>query len=159
MDHGVWLAAFIDITEELKRRAALDGLKEELAHFSRISMLGEMSASVAHELGQPLSSISISAMAATRFLERDVPDVAAALDAITRISSQAGRARDVMDRIRGMAARRVTNAVTVPVVDLVRDRCNSSGTNWRGERSPGPSIFQTCRSTFRWTRSRSSRSW
>ncbi len=119
--HGVWLAAFIDITEELKRRAALDGLKEELAHFSRISMLGEMSASVAHELGQPLSSISISAMAATRFLEREVPDVAAALDAITRISSQAGRARDVMDRIRGMAAHRVTNAVTVPVVDLVRE--------------------------------------
>lgn len=118
---GIWLAAFIDITDELKRRAALDGLREELAHFSRISMLGEMSASIAHELGQPLSTIAISALAADRFLERAEPDVAAARHIIARISSQAGRARDVMERIRSMAARRATNEVLVPVVDLARE--------------------------------------
>lgn len=118
---GVWLITFIDITEELQRRTAMDGLREELAHASRISILGEMSASIAHELGQPLSGISISALAASRYLDRDEPNVEAARGIISRISSQANRARDIMDRVRSMAGRRNENATRVTAADLVRE--------------------------------------
>lgn len=119
--HGIWLAAFIDITDELKRRIAFDGLRDELAHVSRISMLGELSASIAHELGQPLSTIEISAAAATRMLDRPEPDIAHALEIIARISAQARRSHKIIERVRSMAARRSPNAARVAIGDLVRE--------------------------------------
>lgn len=135
--NGIWLVSFIDITEELQRRIALDGLRQELAHASRISMLGEMSASIAHELGQPLSGISISAMAASKYLDRENPDVAAALNIITRISAQADRARDIMERVRSMAARHQSNVVSLTVSSLIREAAlfirhefERTGTSW-----------------------------
>jgi C4-dicarboxylate-specific signal transduction histidine kinase len=121
MPHGIWLAALIDITQQLHERSALDTLREEMAHFSRISTLGEMSASIAHELGQPLSTIEISAVAWQRMLSRPEPDLEAARAIAGRVAAQAGRAREIVERIRSMSARRPTNAVVVPVSDLVRD--------------------------------------
>lgn len=62
---GFWLASFVDITEHVQRQTSLDAL----AHVSRISTLGELSASIAHEIGQPLSSIGMTAGAMLRRLD------------------------------------------------------------------------------------------
>jgi len=67
---GLWLASFVDITEHVARQMSLEVLRDELAHVSRISTLGELSASIAHELGQPLSSIGMTAGAMLRLLDR-----------------------------------------------------------------------------------------
>lgn len=116
-----------DITD--RRRAELDAAtqRHELAHLSRVAMLGELSGALAHELSQPLTAILSNAQAAGRVLAQDPPDVAevsAALEDIVRNDRRAGA---VIDRLRtllkkGSSVRQPLDLseVTREVLDLVR---------------------------------------
>lgn len=97
------VGALIDITAEKKAREALQNARAELAHITRVTTLGEMSASIAHELNQPLAAINSNAEATLRWLGRDFPDLKEARMAAGRIVRNAQRAGDVIRRVREFA--------------------------------------------------------
>ena len=102
----------IDITErKLAEEAlqakdnALHAARTELARVSRLTTLGELTASIAHEVGQPLAAMTASAGACSRWLAAEPPDMAEARAALDNIVADAKRAREVIGRIRALAKR------------------------------------------------------
>ncbi|HSP94147.1 MAG TPA: PAS domain S-box protein [Thermoanaerobaculia bacterium] len=94
------LASVIDITERKQAELALEQQRNELAHLSRVTMLGELSGSLAHELNQPLSAILSNAQAAQRFLASDASDLDEVRDILKDIVEQDKRAGEVIRRLR-----------------------------------------------------------
>lgn len=82
---------------------AEEDLRGELAHAARISMLGEMTASIAHEVNQPLSSIVTNAEAGLRWLDREPPDLVEVKSILERIVRSGNRAADVVAAMRSLA--------------------------------------------------------
>ena len=94
-----------DISERKRaeeERERLRRLEADLAHVNRVSMLGELSASLAHELRQPLAAAINNANACLRWLARDEPDVQEARTAARRIVHDANRAAEVISRLRSL---------------------------------------------------------
>src|SRR4030095_14859552 len=73
-----------------------------LAHATRVATLGELSASIAHEVNQPLAAIVTNGEAAVRWLARTEPDLQEAQDALTRVIHDGRRASEVIRRIRSL---------------------------------------------------------
>ena len=94
-----------DITERLRMEAQLRGLQADFAHAARVSMLGELTATIAHEVRQPLAAIVTNAETSLRWLARDEPNIAKAAELTTRIVASARRANDIIQRVRNMAAK------------------------------------------------------
>ena len=93
-----------DFNKTLQRdHEALETAQAELAHVSRVATLGEMSASIAHEVNQPLGAIAANGEAGLRWLARKVPQTEEAIAAMRLIISDAKRASDVVGRIRALA--------------------------------------------------------
>ena len=89
----------------LRARAAFEEVRDELAHISRVTMLGELSASIAHEINQPLANITINAEATQQYLAEDPPKVNEARALVDSIVASVDRASNVIDRIRGSQKR------------------------------------------------------
>jgi C4-dicarboxylate-specific signal transduction histidine kinase len=83
-----------------QEREKLRELQAELAHINRVSMMGELAASLAHEIKQPIAAAITSAHACLRWLARDPPDLPRARAAVTRIEEDGTRAADVINRMR-----------------------------------------------------------
>jgi len=79
--------------------------RAQLAHAARVSTLGELAASIAHEVNQPLAAISANGSAALRWLNRPQPELEEVRTAIGRIQSDTARASEVITRIRALARR------------------------------------------------------
>lgn len=118
---GYWLASFVDITEHVQRQTSLDALRDELAHVSRISTLGELSASIAHEIGQPLSSIGMTAGAMLRRLDAEDIDRDTLRRQCQRIVDQVARAGDIIDRTRRMAGKRGSTRSLVAITEVLSE--------------------------------------
>ena len=95
-----WYAAAHDIDDRKRAERALQTAQAELAHVTRVTTLGELSASIAHEINQPLAAIVANAEAILRLLSRDVPDIPEAQAGIADVSKDARRAGEVIWRIR-----------------------------------------------------------
>jgi PAS domain S-box-containing protein len=93
---------FADITEQKAAESELAQQRQEIAHRQRVSMLGELSGGIAHELVQPLSAILSNAEAARILLTRDPPDLNEVVEALDDIISENSRASDVIHRLRGL---------------------------------------------------------
>lgn len=91
-----------DVTERKRAEMEAQRSRQELAHFTRVSTMGELTASLAHELSQPLSGILTNAQAAQRFLTRDVPDLDEIRSILADIVDDDKRAREVMQRLRDL---------------------------------------------------------
>jgi len=89
----------------LRTEAQLRQLQADHAHAARISTLGELATSIAHEVNQPLAAIIMNAEASLRWLGHDDPNVLKVKQLTTRIISSADRAKDIVQRIRSLAAR------------------------------------------------------
>jgi PAS domain S-box-containing protein len=100
-----WYGVTTDI-EDRKRseleRERLRALEAELAHLNRVSTMGELTASLAHEITQPITAIVSNASAAVRWLERDPPDCAGASRSTKRILEDGARAVEIIDRTRSL---------------------------------------------------------
>jgi PAS domain S-box-containing protein len=94
---GIDVTAAMRAQEEHER---LLRLESELAHMNRLSVMGELTASLAHEITQPIAAARNNARAATRFLDRSPPDLGEAGEALECIVADADRAGDIIDRIR-----------------------------------------------------------
>ena len=90
----------LDITRQKEADAELHERRNELAHLSRVTMLGELSGSLAHELNQPLAAILSNAQAAQRYLAKDPPNLAEVREILTDIASEDERAGKVIQRLR-----------------------------------------------------------
>jgi PAS domain S-box-containing protein len=118
---GVILIGIIDLSEQVAARHALEIMQNELAHAARISILGELTASIAHEVNQPMSAIATYAEAALRWLNRPEPDLREVELALRQIVNDTRRATDVIARIRSMALRSPTQEVTLALNDVIRE--------------------------------------
>lgn len=98
-DHDV-LVFVVDITERKQAQDALLAAQAELAHAARAATLGELSASIAHEVNQPLAAIVTSGEAGLRWLRRDVPDLKEVATTIGHVVAQGRRASEIVTRIR-----------------------------------------------------------
>jgi len=94
------LGATLDITQRKGAEAELLRQRTELAHLSRVAMLGELSGSMAHELNQPLTAILSNAQAAQRFLADDHTDLNEVRDILADIVAEDKRAGEVIRRLR-----------------------------------------------------------
>lgn len=103
--NALGLSCLVDISDRVKAESMLAEIQAEFAHAARVSMLGELTASIAHEVNQPLGAILTNGEAALRWLNRPEPDLAELRALSTRTIADARRAADIIGRIRGMATR------------------------------------------------------
>jgi C4-dicarboxylate-specific signal transduction histidine kinase len=96
-------------------------MQTELARVARITTMGEMAASIAHEINQPLAAIVNNANASLRWLGRDPPNVKRARSVLERVVSDAGRASEVIGSIRAMLEKSGQERVELDVNDLIRE--------------------------------------
>ena len=94
------VAFVLDLTERKRAEEAHRELESELAHMNRLSVMGELAASLAHEITQPIASARNNARAALNFLDRQPPDLDEVREALGCVVGDADRAGDIIDRIR-----------------------------------------------------------
>jgi len=104
-----------------EREESLRESRNQLAHAARVATLGELAASIAHEVNQPLAAISANSSAAVRWLNRPQPDLAEARIAIARIQADTSRASEVIARIRALARRSAPEQQPLDLNDLARE--------------------------------------
>jgi len=93
----------LDVTERNRTQARLAEAQAELTHMARVTTLGQLAASIAHEVNQPLSAIITYAKSGKRWLAREAPEAAEVSDCLEHIASNGTRAADVIGRIRELA--------------------------------------------------------
>jgi C4-dicarboxylate-specific signal transduction histidine kinase len=118
---GIVLVGLIDITEQVAARVELECMRSDLAHATRVSVLGELTASIAHEINQPLAAITTSSEAGLRWLQRADVNVEELRALLTNVVADAHRAADVMERVRSMATRRAVKATAISIDEVVED--------------------------------------
>ncbi len=107
---------------EAEAEAALQ--RQEVAHLMRVSLLGELSGSIAHEINQPLTAILSNAQAALYLLAQKSPDLAEIHDALQEIVHEDDRAGEVIHRLRSLLKKGERKAEYVNINDLVRSTIN-----------------------------------
>jgi len=97
------VSTHVDVTDRKRAQdehERLRRLESDLAHMNRLTMMGELAASLAHEITQPIAAARNNARAALRFLDRSPPDLGEVREALECIVADADRAGDIIDRIR-----------------------------------------------------------
>ncbi|WP_109477019.1 PAS domain-containing sensor histidine kinase [Paraburkholderia sp. C35] len=116
-----YVGALMDVTDRVKAQQALDRSTAELAHVTRVTMLGEMAASIAHEVTQPLAAIVTAGDAATRWLNRPRPDLDEVGLSIGNMTRDAKRATGIIRQIRAMAQKRDPSPTPLDLNALARE--------------------------------------
>src|SRR6202000_3063372 len=114
-DGGHWefVGAIQDVTQQRLAEQALSKGRSELAHAARVTSLGLLTASIAHEVNQPLSGIITNASTGLRMLAADPPNIEGARETLRRTVRDGNRASDVITRLRALFSKK--EATTEPV--------------------------------------------
>ncbi|MGF6933504.1 putative ATPase/signal transduction histidine kinase [Paraburkholderia sp. UCT70] len=110
-----------DVTDRHTTELALQNAKLELAKASRATTMGELAASIAHEINQPLASIMSNASAGVRWLNRPVPDLSEALNGLRDIVKDGKRAGDIIRALQSLAKEAKPSFVPTYVDNVVRE--------------------------------------
>ena len=110
-----WYGAATDIQD--RKRA--EQLQADLAHTNRISMLGELAASISHELKQPIAAAMANAQASLRWLNREQPDLEGARRSAEAIVKDEARAADIIDRLRSLYQKATSHREPVDVDEII----------------------------------------
>lgn len=111
-----------DITAVIRADQAEQALRKaqaELAHVTRVTMLGELTASIAHEVNQPLAAVVANAEASLRWLNRETPDLAAARRSVEWVINDGCRASEVIRRVRALAKKSEMETVRLDLNQVV----------------------------------------
>jgi len=114
----------IDVTERKRveaERERLYHLEADLAHINRVSMMGELTSSIAHEVNQPLAGIVSNASAGLRWLARDRPNLDEVREGLHRIVRDGKRAGEVIARVRALTKRTTAPAERLDPNELIRE--------------------------------------
>jgi PAS domain S-box-containing protein len=95
-----WYVLLTDIEDRTRALARLEQMQSDFAHMNRVSMMGELAASLTHEITQPIASARNNARAAQNFLDKQPPDLSEIREALGCVVGDADRAGDIVDRIR-----------------------------------------------------------
>ena len=151
-----WYAASTDIEdlrrseEELRRREAhLRDAQVELAHANRVTATGQLAASIAHEVSQPIAAALTNANAASRWLGAEPPDLDEVRQALGRIIRDGSRAGDVIGRIRALVRKTAPrhdqlniNEEMLEVIELTRSELRSNGASLQTQLADGLPFVQ-----------------
>jgi len=116
-----WIGAAVDVTEQKDAALAVQRHRDELAHVARISTMGELAASLAHELNQPLTAILSNAQAAQRLLAANPPDVGEVREILHDIVEDDRRAGEIVRRVRELVRKGDLEAAELDLAVLIRD--------------------------------------
>ena len=117
-----WYGSGIEIQDRKRaeeERERLHQLEADLAHINRVSMMGELAASLAHEIKQPIGAAVTNAEACLRLLDRDQPDLPEAREAVTEMVSDARRAAAIIDRVRSLYRKGSSQLEMVAVNEVI----------------------------------------
>ena len=131
-----YIGAIQDVTQRRLSEEALSNVRSELAHVARVTSLGVLTASIAHDLNQPLTAVVTFAESCLRWLSRDVPDLERARRAVQRIIETGHQASDIVRTIRTMLRKSAPefsdldlNEVIMSVVELLRGELRNKAVN------------------------------
>ena len=110
-----------DITDRKQAEAETRELRDELSHAGRVTLLGQLSSSLAHELNQPLAAILRNAEAAEIFLQNDLPDLDELRAIVADIRKDDQRAGGVIDRLRALLQRGQLDLRSLPLGDVIEE--------------------------------------
>src|SRR5688572_7281631 len=102
-----------------KAQAEVEQKRTELAHVSRVAVMGELAATLAHEINQPLTAILGNASAAMRFLDSPEPDLREVRETLSDIRADTGRAGEVIHRVRDMLKRDTPGFTAVDLNQMI----------------------------------------
>jgi PAS domain S-box-containing protein len=120
-DFVEFVGSSMDITERKRAEEALRRSQADLAHVSRVTTMGELTASLAHEVNQPIAAAVTDANTCLRWLTRDHPDLAEARAAAMRIVKDGSCAADIISRIRLLFKKGTPEREPVDVNEVVRE--------------------------------------
>ena len=141
------LAFVLDLTERKRAEEERERLRQaqaDLAYMSRVITVGELAASLAHEIKQPIAAAVMNARTCARWLRRDQPDIAEACEAASRVVNVTTRAAEIIDRVRSLYRRDTPQRELVDLNECVRemmvllqDEANRYSIPIRGELTQG----------------------
>jgi PAS domain S-box-containing protein len=117
----MFVGALQDVTESMVAEEALNRARSELAHVARVTTLSALTASIAHEVNQPLSGIITNASTCLRMLDADPPNVEGARETARRTIRDGNRASDVISRLRALFSRKEFSPESVDLNEATRE--------------------------------------
>jgi C4-dicarboxylate-specific signal transduction histidine kinase len=119
--HLEYIGAIQDVTDRRVSGEALDKARSELAHVSRVASLGALTASIAHEVNQPLGAVVANANACLRWLDRQPPKLEEAKESVRQIVLDGARGSEVITGIRSLLRREQPRCIRLNVNEIVEE--------------------------------------
>ena len=116
-----YVGALMDVTAEKRAQEALQQAQAELAHVTRVTTLGELTASIAHEVNQPLAAIITNGEACLRWLGNKTPNLEEARGAVERMIRDGNRAGEVIQRLRALTRKTDPQNAPLDINDVIHD--------------------------------------
>jgi PAS domain S-box-containing protein len=116
-----FVGAVTDVTARKRAEERLHEAQAELAHVTRVTALGELAASIAHEVNQPLAAVVANAAACRRWLDRDPPNLEEARSTMQSIIKDGNRAGEVIQHVRGLVDKTVDQKVPLDINEVVNE--------------------------------------
>ena len=114
--------AFVrDLTDKRRVEEALRGAREELTRVTRLTAMGQLSASIAHEINQPLTAIAANSDTCLHWLSTEEPDLTKARTAAQRLANDARRASEIIARIKALMNKTPVEKAPLDIIDAIRD--------------------------------------
>ena len=123
-DVSEFVGIVMDVTERKRaeeERERLQQLQGDLAHINRVTTMGELTASLAHEVNQPIAAAVTDANTCLRWLKRDHPDVEEAREAASRVVKDATRAAEIISRVRMLFKKGTAQRALVDVNEIIQE--------------------------------------
>ena len=122
-----YIGVTMDETDRIRASAAAQEAHAELARVARLTTMGELAASIAHEINQPLAAVIASGSAALRWLARTPPNLQEAKEALDAVVKQGSRASEVIGRVRALLRNRKPEYVALNVNEAIREVLGLTG--------------------------------
>jgi PAS domain S-box-containing protein len=113
-----------DVTAAVRAEQAEEALRQsqmELAHVTRVTTLGELTASIAHEVNQPLAAIVTTGEVGLQWLDREAPDLAEVREALGDVISNGRRASEIIQRLRALSRKTETQKVALDINEVINE--------------------------------------